>query len=318
MARIKKLKFIVIITILFLGACNNSNDEGQEVNTLNKNENRIEIDLFFSNKDYKKLVIEKRYFDEVNQEQLINNILNQLKEGPEKEDLRKIIPDSLDIKSIKLSDNQTLRITFDERYDELNSTDEVFNRASIVKTLTQLDSVKYVEFYINDKPLKTDSGKPIGLMKNSDFVDDSDIQSELKDISLTLYFADDDTEGLKMVQEKIQSDPNVKLEKKIIEMLIEGPKSESLNPTIPEGTKLNDIYVKDGICYVDFSEEFKENHWGGSGSEYITIYSIVNSIVELPNINKVQFLIDGEKHAEYKGHIKFDGLFERNLDIVIQ
>ena len=45
-----------------------------------------------------------------------------------------------------------------------------------------------------------------------------------------------------------------------------------------------------------------------------TIYSVVNSLVELPGINKVQFRINGQI-VEYYNNTPFDVLFERNLSI---
>ena len=41
----------------------------------------------------------------------------------------------------------------------------------------------------------------------------------------------------------------------------------------------------------------------------LTVYSIVNSLCELDEVEKVQFLIEGEKQIEYKGHIEFDKPF---------
>ena len=48
----------------------------------------------------------------------------------------------------------------------------------------------------------------------------------------------------------------------------------------------------------------------------VTIYSVVNSLVELPSVNKVQFMIDGQRVAKYRETIPFDGTFERNLDLI--
>ena len=43
----------------------------------------------------------------------------------------------------------------------------------------------------------------------------------------------------------------------------------------------------------------------------VAVYSIVNSLVELSNINKVQILINGEVPESFQ-----TTTFERNLDIV--
>ncbi|WP_337473760.1 GerMN domain-containing protein, partial [Jutongia sp.] len=49
-----------------------------------------------------------------------------------------------------------------------------------------------------------------------------------------------------------------------------------------------------------------------------TIYSVVDTLAELSNINKVQFSINGEQVLLYNDTIDFGSAFERNLDIVDQ
>ena len=79
-------------------------------------------------------------------------------------------------------------------------------------------------------------------------------------------------------------------------------------------TKLVRVTVKDDICYVDFDAEIL-NKPAGITDEAV-VYSIVNSLVELPEINKVQFTINGQKTATFTEGMIFDISFERNLDIV--
>ena len=65
---------------------------------------------------------------------------------------------------------------------------------------------------------------------------------------------------------------------------------------------------------MDFSKEFlnKEDNI----TDYVAIYSVVNTLVELPSVNKVQFSIDGEQVLKYNQNINFGEAFERNLDLV--
>lgn len=44
----------------------------------------------------------------------------------------------------------------------------------------------------------------------------------------------------------------------------------------------------------------------------------MNSLVELPTVSKVQFLKNGEKQPFYRETMPFDGIFERNLDLIEQ
>lgn len=48
----------------------------------------------------------------------------------------------------------------------------------------------------------------------------------------------------------------------------------------------------------------------------VTIYSIVNSLVELSNINKVQISIDGKTDIVFRDKYNLTTIFERNLNSV--
>ncbi|UKI38070.1 MAG: GerMN domain-containing protein [Clostridiales bacterium] len=105
------------------------------------------------------------------------------------------------------------------------------------------------------------------------------------------------------------------MKKTVITELMKGPTDKSLRSTIPDGTKLLSVETKDGICFVNFSQEFVSKHSGGSAGEYMTVYSIVNSLTELEHIQKVQFLVDGNKLEVFK-HMVFNEPFERDASII--
>jgi germination protein M len=104
------------------------------------------------------------------------------------------------------------------------------------------------------------------------------------------------------------------MEKLILEQLIKGPATDKVHPTIPPETKLLGVSIKDGICYVNFDEGFLNQTY--ELTESVPVYSVVNSLLELPNISKVQIMINGETDITYREAIHFDTLFERNVDIV--
>lgn len=62
---------------------------------------------------------------------------------------------------------------------------------------------------------------------------------------------------------------------------------------IPDGTELLDIRVENGICTVDLSSEFQSGFEQSFAAERMAIYSIVNSLTELPQINTVDLWVAG-------------------------
>ena len=80
----------------------------------------------------------------------------------------------------------------------------------------------------------------------------------------------------------------------IVEALIKGPQ-KGLVRTIPAGTGLSAIFIdSENVCYIDLSEAVQKNHPGGSNSEMLTIYSVVNSLIlNVTEIRQVKILING-------------------------
>lgn len=101
--------------------------------------------------------------------------------------------------------------------------------------------------------------------------------------------------------------PSLKIEDRItnvVEALLKGPEKLKSSP-IPKGTQLIKPFLdQDGIAYLDFSEELQQNHPGGTWGEMMTIYSLVNTVMEnFHIINGVKILIMGNEIETLKGHI---------------
>lgn len=190
---------------------------------------------------------------------------------------------------------------------------EVLAKAAITKTLCQLDYVECVQFEIYDS--STIGSTPV--YENYDdvsFVDAKEEGGFLQKGVITLYFATEKGDMLLEYSKSVEITNNVSIEQLVIESLITGPLREGYYQTIPTGTVLRKISIKDGVCYVDLSGEF--NNTLDTCMDSITIYSIVNSLCELPTINRVQFLINGEPQELYRETIPFDGMFERQMELV--
>ncbi|MBU1713099.1 MAG: GerMN domain-containing protein [Proteobacteria bacterium] len=135
---------------------------------------------------------------------------------------------------------------------------------------------------------------------------------------ISLYFADTDNAFLKSEQRSIPrtSDP-AELGRVIIESLIKGP-GGGLVRTIPEEASLKAFYItKDGSAYADFTAAIRDKHPGGSSSELLTVYSVVNSLVmNIPKIKRVKILIEGRESMTLAGHMDLRFPFKANLLVV--
>mgnify|MGYP000894743916 CR=1 FL=1 len=116
------------------------------------------------------------------------------------------------------------------------------------------------------------------------------ISADGKIMELKLHFI---TNGHEQI-EKREIPSTVAVARTAISELAKGSyDSRSEQKVLPPGTRLRDIAILDGIAYVDFSREFRDNHWGSLASELDTIFSVVNTLAEFKSVRAVQFLLEG-------------------------
>ena len=133
-------------------------------------------------------------------------------------------------------------------------------------------------------------------------------------VEISLYFSDQNGDYLQVEKREIAMVPG--LARATVEELIAGPKTKGLLRTVPEGTKLLDINVENGLCRIDLSKEFKDNHWGGSSGEILTVYSLVDTLTQFSSIDKVEILVEGQKVETLAGHMDLSVPVIRNTQIV--
>ena len=156
------------------------------------------------------------------------------------------------------------------------------------------------------------------FIKNKENVEEGTIVPEeeisdeqMRQTIVSLYFYNKDlkqlvSEGRLIDVKDLLANPYQKL----MELLIQGPENQSLSKTIPDGTKVNKAELKGDILYIDLSKEFVENHTGGEEKESATIYSIVDTMTNLTEVNAVKILIDGKEDMAFQDDlIKFDDPF---------
>lgn len=133
-----------------------------------------------------------------------------------------------------------------------------------------------------------------------------------------LYFSDKENAFLTAEQRTLlHTGDAAEFGQTIIEALIQGPR-EGLMRTIPPATGLHSLYVaQDGTAYVDLTANLKDDHPGGVHSEQMTIFSIVNSLIlNIPEIDAVKILIDGNESMTLAGHIDLRFPLKANMLLI--
>ncbi|MBC7087747.1 MAG: GerMN domain-containing protein [Tissierellales bacterium] len=133
---------------------------------------------------------------------------------------------------------------------------------------------------------------------------------------VTLYFANNDyvetgnEEYDWLIEEKREINfEGTTLEEAVVRELMKGPvDTENMSTGFPSTVKLIDVKVDENkTCYVNFAQD---GLYGGSMEESYIIAQVVNSLVGLDSVDRVQFLIDGKPAETLMGHISIEEPFE--------
>ncbi len=243
----------------------------------------------------------------------IAELMEVLKTRPDRLQYEAPISEINEVIGYSMTD-KVLTLNFESSYLELGRTIEILDRAAIVRTFTQLESIDYVSFQIEGTPLTDHYGNIVGNMSADTFI--YNVGNEIntyEKVQLKLYFATADGNRLSPVYRSVVYNSNISMERLAVEQIINGPNTDIVFPSISKDTKIKSVNVKDGVCYVDFDNGFL------NPVENVTpdaaIYSIVNTLTELPAVNKVAFSVNGEDSFTFMEFL-VSGQYERNLDIV--
>jgi germination protein M len=289
-----------LLCLAGLCACGKEENTGSDV-----------YQIYVVNNEETKVETHEHMMQATDTETMVNELLGCLAAQPEKLEYKAPLSMGFEVLSVDFSDGK-LYLDVDGAYLNLPATTEVLVRAAIVRTMTQIPEVRYVGITVEGNQLFDNAGEAVGLMNADLFIDNDG--NEINTYELTrvkLYFANEDGDKLVAAYREKYYSTNIPLERFVVEELIAGPSGqvEGLYPSINPEVKILSVMTQDGVCYVNLDANFLTVV--NNVSTELSIYSIVNSLAELSNVNKVQILVNGEVPASFGS-----SAFERNLDCV--
>lgn len=244
---------------------------------------------------------------------VIDELLQVLATIPDRLQYEAPIAGDIKLLNYTLKD-KLLTLNFDGKYSELGRTIEILDRAAIVRTFSQLEDVDYVTFQVEGAPLTDHYGNVIGNMSADTFIYNVGKEiSTYEKIELKLYFANETGDKLIPVYRSVVYNSNISMERLAVEQIISGPNTDIAFPTINKDTKVKSVNIKDGVCYVDFDQTILNQTQNVSAE--VALYSIVNTIAEFSDVNKVVLSVEGETAFTFMDFV-ISGSYERNLDII--
>ena len=247
--------------------------------------------VYCLNADATGLVKEEYDIPDGEPQEQAEEILEKLAE--QSDDLEHIspIPEDVDVLGCVLN-GSILDVDFSDTYLDIERTQEKLVRAAVVQSLVQVEGINAVRFMIDGEPFP------------------SSYQTDM----LTLYFANEDGDKLVQQNTSVRYSSNVSKDKLIVEKLMQGPAGSSAGPTINPNANLLSVTTKDEICYVNFDSTFLTGAYDVLPE--VTVYSIVNSLVEGTGVKQVQITINGETNAEYMDAVDLSQPLSENRDLL--
>ncbi|MDD6381444.1 MAG: GerMN domain-containing protein [Lachnospiraceae bacterium] len=280
-----------------------------------KHHSSDEIEIFYLNQMKTSLSPVSMHVAGTTTRDKVKNILRILSTPPKDADYTNSIPSNIMVRDFCIK-NKGLTISFTRSYKNLNKVNEALMRASVVKTMVQLDTIDTVTFRVVKDAITDSQGNAIGAMNAETFVDDFDFeQDSTRAVDLVLYCPAADGSGLIKETRGVHINENIPVAQAVMQQLQKKPDSSDACATLPSSVKVLSVNVNDGICYVDLDQSI--DNIDSKVSTNLRIYSIVDSLCELDQISRVQILVGSGDSASIITDNEKNGTYSPNLDFVV-
>ena len=257
------------------------------------------IELYFLDLEGKNMVTEIRAVPDYT-EDVLTYALNELLNGPAAADHRRVIPENTRLIDVEVR-GSTATVNLSPEFDTGENISKLWSRYTLINTVCSVKGIEKTQILVEGKKITSiSSGEPLGKMGKEDIVTDT-TKIEGNAVRAVFYYADSNVMYLFPEEKQVISKEGEKIELTIMNELLKGPQSKELYSVIPPDVKILSAETKDRVCFVNLSSDFISKASGGSSGELLAVYSIVNTLCELKNIDKVQILVEGKKRETFGG-----------------
>ncbi len=220
----------------------------------------------------------------------LNFILSQLQKESASPELGRSMPENIEIVSHSLVGTEMM-LELSEEYLKLSGIEKTLTDYCIALSLLNLNQIQTVSIYVKGELVTP------GLSGGDVLLYDGEESPYEKQVRL--YFAERSSRYLTAEYHTLSVSDDAMLERYVIDELLRGPNDDLLVSAIPEGTELVSVTTEDGLCTVCLSSEFWVNRPDSFMGERLAVYSIVNSLTSLAEVNRVVISVDGMPSGRY-------------------
>lgn len=213
--------------------------------------------------------------------------------------------------------NESLTLYFNNGYEKLTNVEKLFFRTSIVRSYTSFDKVKRVEMYHAGIPITNTKGYSLSGQDQTDVLIAEEQMQSKREVTFSFYYITENGKTLQNVQKSLFLEPAYRIERMVIEELLgDNNEAKAIREMIKGKKLVNSIYTQNNICFLDLNKEILNLQLPSNVSAEAFIYSIVNTLTDLRNIDKVQILIDGQVVSHYKGAVLLHQPMKKKYSII--
>lgn len=261
-------------------------------------QSRVEFTVYYTDRQRRYLIAEDISVSLATEDDVIACLIEAMLAPPENSTLYSALPGDTKLLDYSIDDS-TCTINFSAEFERGGWSRVEAQRLTllaVVNTLTQLEEIQQVEFCTEGNLLVQYQLLNI----SGPFVRDENaigpVRTGMNEFDATIYLSNGTEQYLAAVPIRVRQSSGISQAELVVQALLDYEDTNGFYSTIPDGTKLNDIQLRNGICYVDLSGEFLETQ------DHLlrSVHSIVASVCALENVYSAQITVDGHKpQGEY-------------------
>ena len=220
-------------------------------------------------------------------------LISYLLEGPEGENLIRVIPEGTVLRGIQL-EKGVATVDFSARYGTLSGIELTLADYSVTMTLSQLPEVEAVVTTVEgDRITYRDHERLMGEDVRLSIYRESPVKREI-----ALYFPRQDGKGLEREDRTILLREDETLTTAALHALCQGPEATGILGVLTEA-ELISAKVRDGVCYLNLAASFQDMASESLVENRLVIEALTETLCHLDNITELRLLSEGESMIRY-------------------
>lgn len=253
------------------------------------------VRLYFADANGRYLVASEREENFVTAEEIPTYIVQQLLAGPTETGQVATMPEGTTLLGLSVEDG-CCTVNFSGEFLYNKPTSGLMERMtilSLVNSLTELDTIRSVRILVE--------GESVGLYYTMDLSQElvrdetamDVVRQGLNETDATLYVRGGSDIVLSPVPVSVRQLAQIPIEQTLLEKLTAFSARNGLKNPLPAGTALQWVDVRGDLCHADFSSALLQ-YAGDAASERLAIRAIVQTLLSLDPVHRVQITVNGE------------------------